>query len=75
LNTVFEELTKTEELLKLVAEETGKKPELDDSLESLGIDSLDFVSLMQAVENKFGMVIPPEQYTNIDTVRDIRVRI
>ena len=50
----MEALQKTEDLLALIQHETGKTGvELDADLDSLGIDSLDFVSLMQAIEEKF----------------------
>ena len=74
--TVMEALQKTEDLLALIQQETGKTDvELDADLDSLGIDSLDFVSLMQAIEEKFKVEIPVESYGQITTVRDIRERI
>jgi len=74
--TVMEALQKTEDLLALIQQETGKTGvELDADLDSLGIDSLDFVSLMQAIEEKFKVEIPVESYGQITTVRDIRERI
>jgi len=72
----MDELQKTEDLLSLIQQETGKTGvELDADLDSLGIDSLDFVSLMQAIEEKFKVEIPVESYGQITTVRDIRERI
>jgi len=74
--TVMEALQKTEDLLALIQQETDKTGvELDADLDSLGIDSLDFVSLMQAIEEKFKVEIPVESYGQITTVRDIRERI
>lgn len=71
----MDELQKTEDLLTLVKEETGKECELDSNIEDLGIDSLDFVSLIQAVEAKFGVKINDRDFSFIETVRDIRKRI
>lgn len=72
MTTVMDELVKTEDLLALVKEETGKEAELDSSIESLGVDSLEFISLMQAVELKFGVKIPDQEFANLNTLRDIR---
>lgn len=72
MTTVMDELVKTEDFLALVKEETGKEAELDSSIEALGVDSLEFISLMQAVELKFGVKIPDQEFANLNTLRDIR---
>ena len=63
----------TELLIKLVAEETGRRPDqvtCSTSLEDLGIDSLEFVELIQTIEKKF-KTIPKERWGSLDTVGDI----
>ncbi len=39
-------------------------------LEDLGADSLDFVEMLMAVEENFGISIPDEEIPNIRTIRD-----
>lgn len=76
MTTVMDELLKTESLLALVCRETAKSSvELDDEIDSLGIDSLEFINLIQAIEAEFGCSIPDEDYAQINTIRDLRERI
>ncbi len=42
----------------------------DATFESLDVDSLDLVELMQVVEEEFGVVIPNEQAAKLVTVGD-----
>lgn len=44
---------------------------LDSSLEELGISSLDSISLIFDVEDKFGIEVPNEALKKVKTVRDI----
>lgn len=44
---------------------------LDDSLESLGITSLDSISLVFDIEDKYGIEVPNEELKQLRTVRDI----
>jgi len=69
--------SKTELLLEIVRSETGwGDVSLDSELDSLGIDSLDFVSLLHAVEEAFrGVVFDAADFARIETVRDIRDKL
>lgn len=44
---------------------------LEDSIQSLGVDSLDFVELIYEAETQFKMEIPTDELTNIKTVGDL----
>ena len=44
---------------------------LDSSLEALGITSLDSISLVFAIEDKYGVEVPNEELKKVRTVRDI----
>lgn len=59
----------------LIRSVTGNKQldiQLDSRLiEDLGMDSVDFASLIMAAENHFGGVVEEEMITDIKTVRDI----
>ncbi|MGH9773766.1 MAG: acyl carrier protein [Candidatus Acidiferrales bacterium] len=44
---------------------------LDSSLESLGLDSLDTITLLFELEKKFNITIPDENARKIRSVRDI----
>jgi acyl carrier protein len=65
----------TEARLKdLISEYTGdftEKISLDDTLEELGLDSLDQVELCMAAETEFNLSIPDEEMENFITVRSI----
>lgn len=39
--------------------------------EDLGVDSLDLVEILMAVEENFGVVVPDEEIPNFKTVGDI----
>lgn len=60
-------------LIALIAEETGvplADVTLDTKLEDLGVDSLDFLDLMQVIGEKF-KPIPEAQFAELNTVGDI----
>lgn len=60
-------------ILKLIAEETGfPREQLTTSvkIEDLGIDSLDFVSLIQSISEKF-KEIPDSEIAGLHSVGDI----
>lgn len=62
-----------EKLLDIISRETGYRREIlsmDTPIDSLGIDSLEFVELMLAISNEIGEV-PRESYPSLQTVRDI----
>jgi acyl carrier protein len=44
---------------------------LDSSLEELGITSLDSISLVFDIEDKYGIEVPNEELKRLRTVRDI----
>ncbi len=44
---------------------------LDSSLEALGISSLDSISLVFDIEDKYGVEVPNEELKKVRTVRDI----
>ncbi len=44
---------------------------LESSFEELGIDSMDAVNIVFAVENEFNVNVPDEEMKNIKSVRDI----
>lgn len=44
---------------------------LETPLTTIGMDSLEFVALMQAVENETGRAIPESSWAAINTVGDI----
>ena len=44
---------------------------LDSTLESLGITSLDSISLIFAIEDEYGVEVPNEELKKVRTVRDI----
>lgn len=60
-------------LIDLISQETGVSVEQiseTTKLEDLGIDSLDFVDLMQAISEKF-KPIAQEKYAEVNTVGDL----
>ena len=59
-------------LLDLVAEQLvveRDKVTLDSTLESMGVDSLESVEFIMAVENTFSIHIPDEESPKLDTSR------
>lgn len=63
-------MTIQERLLSLIDRETGKTATLESSFEDLGLDSLELVSLLQAVDEEFGGDVL-DKITDIQTVGDI----
>jgi acyl carrier protein len=64
----------TERVLRIIAENQRKDVSLvaiDSSFEELGIDSMDAVNIVFALENEFGINVPDEEMKNIRSVRDI----
>lgn len=60
-------------VIAIVARELGRAPEGISPftrLDELGMDSLDFVSLILCIKTEIGE-IPEEQITNLETVEDI----
>ena len=72
------DLTQTDELtqriLRIIAETQRKDPAqvtIDSSFEELGIDSMDGVNIVFALENEFDINVPDEEVKSIRSVRDM----
>src|ERR1035438_8003870 len=64
----------TSRVLRIIADNQKKDVSLvnvDSSFEELGIDSMDAVNIVFAIENEFGINVPDEEMKNIRSVRDI----
>ena len=59
------------ELLVLIERETGKTASLDTKIQDLGIDSLDFLSLIVEVQSQFKVTISDRQIAQIQTIGDL----
>ena len=64
-----------EKIIELICEKLNKKKE-DIKMESrliedLGADSLDFVELVMAFEDEFGISLPDEDVGKLKTINDI----
>lgn len=73
-----DDLTNNEELtrrvLRIIAETQRKDPAqvtIDSSFEELGIDSMDGVNIVFALENEFDINVPDEEVKTIRNVRDM----
>jgi len=64
----------TRRVLRIIAETQRKDPALvtiDSGFEELGIDSMDGVNIIFALENEFNVNVPDEEVKNIRSVRDM----
>jgi acyl carrier protein len=64
----------TQRILHIIAETQRKDPAqvtIDSSFEELGIDSMDGVNIVFALENEFGINVPDEEVKKIHSVRDM----
>jgi acyl carrier protein len=64
----------TQRILKVIADSQKLPPEkvtMDSSFEELGIDSLDGVNILFALENEFNINIPDEGVQGIRTIRQM----
>ncbi len=64
----------TKRVLRIIAETQRKEPAqvtIDSSFEELGIDSMDGVNIIFALENEFNITVPDEEVKNIRSVRDM----
>ena len=64
----------TQCVLRIIAETQRKDPAqvtIDSSFEELGIDSMDGVNIVFALENEFDINVPDEEVKNIRSVRDM----
>ena len=64
----------TQRVLRIIAETQRKDPAqvtIDSSFEELGIDSMDGVNIVFALENEFDINVPDDEVKNIRSVRDM----
>jgi acyl carrier protein len=64
----------TGRVLAIIAETQRKKPEevtIDSTFEELGIDSMDGVNIVFALESEFNINVPDEEVKNIRSIRDM----
>jgi acyl carrier protein len=64
----------TRRVLRIIAETQRKDPAqvtIDSSFEELGIDSMDGVNIVFALENEFDINVPDEEVKSIRSVRDM----
>jgi acyl carrier protein len=64
----------TAKVLRIIAETQRKDPaqvSIDSSFEELGIDSMDGVNIVFALENEFDINVPDEEVKSIRSVRDM----
>jgi len=64
----------TQRVLRIIAETQRKEPAqvtIDSSFEELGIDSMDGVNIVFALENEFDINVPDEEVNNIRSIRDM----
>ena len=64
----------TERVLKVIAATQRISPEkvtIDSSFQELGIDSMDGINILFALENEFDITIPDEQAKQIRTIREM----
>ena len=64
----------TQRVLRIIAETQRKDQSqvtIDSSFEELGIDSMDGVNIVFALENEFNINVPVEEVKNIRSVRDM----
>lgn len=64
----------TQRVLNTIAETQRISPErvkIDSSFEELGIDSMDGVNILFALENEFNITIPDEQAKSIRNIREM----
>ncbi|HXJ38065.1 MAG TPA: acyl carrier protein [Bryobacteraceae bacterium] len=64
----------TTRVLKIIAETQRKDPAqvtIESGFEELGIDSMDGVNIIFALENEFNINVPDEEVKNIRSVRDM----
>ena len=64
----------TQRVPRIIAETQRKDPSqvtAESSFEELGIDSMDGVNIIFALENEFNINVPDEEVKNIHSVRDM----
>ena len=71
-------MSKLEKVIEIVARETGTPADSLNAatrLHSLGMDSLDFISLLRSIESEFDCTIADADYPNLQTIGDIAERV
>jgi acyl carrier protein len=74
LNSADSNRELTARVLRIIAETQRKDPArvtIDSSFEELGIDSMDGVNIVFALENEFDINVPDEEVKSIRNVRDM----
>jgi len=64
----------TPRVLRIIAETQRKDPSqvtIDSSFEELGIDSMDGINIIFALENEFNINVPDDDVKSIRSVRDV----
>lgn len=64
----------TQRILRIIAETQRKDPSqvtIDSTFEELGIDSMDGVNIVFALENEFNINVPDDDVKSIRNVRDM----
>jgi len=64
----------TQRVLRIVAETQRKDPAqvtIDSTFEELGIDSMDGINIIFALENEFNINVPDDEVKTIRSVRDV----
>jgi acyl carrier protein len=64
----------TERILRVIAATQRISPEkvtIDSSFQELGIDSMDGINILFALENEFDITIPDEQAKQIRSIREM----
>ena len=67
-------MSNLEKVISIIARETSRNPfnlGTDTRLDSLGIDSLDFLELIRMIEGEFNCTIADEQYAQLHTIGDL----
>jgi len=65
-------MTTLEKVLSIVSRETGAgKLTAETSIDSLGLDSLEFVSLLQEIEKELGKNPDDEKVLGVETIGDL----
>lgn len=58
-------------ILSIIERETGQAVTEETTLETLALDSLELIELLQAIENGTGAVVPDSAFGDLQTVGDI----
>jgi acyl carrier protein len=64
-------MTTSEQVCAVIERETAQTVDESTRLDSLEVDSLEFVNLLLEVGNETGKEVPPEKWGDLHTVADI----